>query len=82
MLEEQDDRRDRQLGCEGRDEAAVDGRRPDVLKASRDVLQNFDGIFARLALAVAAVEPGRDRENDDDERVAEGGDEEEQAFCV
>lgn len=45
-----------------------------------DGLQNLDRVLARLALAVATVEPRGDRKHNDDESVAECREEEEQAF--
>lgn len=47
-----------------------------MLEASRDVLQDFDGVLP-IATMPAAIQPGRDSEDDDDEGVAENGEEEE-----
>ena len=52
-----------------------------MLKATGNVLQNLDGILARLALAMTAVEPRSNREHDNDKSISESREEEKQAFC-
>ena len=52
-----------------------------MLKATGNVLQNLDGILARFALAMTAVEPRSNREHDNDKGISESREEEKQAFC-
>ena len=77
MLQKKDDSRHRELRTKRTDKRAVDVGRANMLKTPRDGLQDLDGVFAGFALAVPAEEPRRDSEDDDDEGVAECGDEEE-----
>ena len=82
MLEEQNDRRDGQLGGECGHKLAVNRWCTHVLETTRNSLQDLDRVLAALALAVAAKEPRGEGEDDDDEGVAERGDEEEHALCM
>ena len=51
-----------------------------MLKATRNSLEDFDRVFAFLRHAVPAIQPRRNSQNDNDERVSECGDEEEEAL--
>ena len=81
MLQQEDDSSHRKLTRHSRNEVAVDDGRAYMLEASRHVLQDSDGVSARRAPAVSAVQPGRDRQDDDYECVPEHRHEEEEAFC-
>ena len=48
-----------------------------MLEASRDGLQNLDGILSRLALVVPTVQPGGNCQDDDHEGIPKHREEEE-----
>ena len=81
VLEKKDDSGDWELPCESRHQIAVNHRGTNVLKPTGNVLQNLDGVLARLALAMTAVEPRSNREHDNDKSISESREEEKQAFC-
>lgn len=72
VLEQENDGSDWEFASQSRYEIRIDVRGTNVLEARGNGLQNFNGVFARLALAVAAVKPRRDGENNDHEGIAEG----------
>lgn len=71
VLEKQNDSRYRQLAGHRGNEILVNYRRADVLEAARDRLQNLDGILARLALVISAVQPGCDCQDDNHKGIPE-----------
>ena len=80
MLEKQDDRRDRDLASHSCHQLAIDDRGPNVLETARNSHEDLDRVLSRFTLVVPAVEPRRDREDDDDEGVSKHRYEEEESF--
>ena len=78
MFQQQNDRRYWKVASQGLDEGTFDIRRADVLEASWNGLEDLDRICTLGGLAVTAVEPGGNRENDDHKAIAENRKEEEQ----
>ena len=48
-----------------------------MLEAAGNILQDLDRIFSGLALTMSAVQPGCDRQNDDDKSIPEDREEKE-----
>ena len=82
VLEEEDDRRDGELGAERGDEGRVGGKGVDVLEVAWDGLEDLNRVrlFLRV-VAVPGVEPGGEGDDDDVEGVAHDGEEEERTGC-
>lgn len=52
-----------------------------MLEPAGNILQDLDGIFARLGLVMTTEQPGRKREHDDHECVSEDTEEEPETCC-
>lgn len=70
MLKQKNDGCNRDLASQGGYETTVRREHAYMAESSRNCLHNLDWVLARLALAVTAVQPGSDRENDDDKGVS------------
>lgn len=80
MFEHQDNSSDGKLASQRDDEVLLNLWRAHVLETTGDGAQNLYRVAAGGILSVAAVQPGRNCKNDDDERVPEHRNKEEQPF--
>ena len=71
VFKHQDDSSDGELAGQGHDELLLDLRRAQVLEAAGNGAQNLDRVLASAGLPVATVEPGCNREDNDDEGIPE-----------
>ena len=76
MLEQQNYRRNRDLGRKCRQEPRIDGGSADGFETSRHGPEDLDRIGAFFALAMARIQPGGQSEDDNDECATERRDEE------
>lgn len=77
MLKQENNGRDRELTGQGAQKSGVNHGGTDMLETAGNSLQNFDGVFARFALAVTAIQVRCQGEDDNDKGITEHRDEEE-----